>query len=116
MMVKFNSQEELGTFARIHIVTSNDRALLIDPVRYVIEGEFEEGLPKLAPETISEVPADQVQHYLEKGFRWPEAPAPPEPLPDAEQPKIKLPFECSCGQAYRYEWSLKGHRTRTGHA
>jgi hypothetical protein len=30
----------------------------------------------------SEVPADQVQHYLDKGFAWPDVPSPSPPEPE----------------------------------
>lgn len=98
-MPSFESQEQLDTFALSWIVTSNDRALLVHP-----NGG------------ISELPADQVQHYLDIGFRWQEAPPKSGPPPEPAAPKMKLAFSCSCGKAYRYESSLKGHRTKTSHA
>lgn len=86
-MPNFETQEQLDQFIVGHgYVTSNDRALLIDPVRHPIASTFDSsGKPVLTEPTISLVPADQVQHYLDKGFRWPEAPAPPPP----PQPKPK---------------------------
>jgi len=53
-MTIFRNQKELNEHKKEHIVTSGDRALLIHP-----DGK--------AP---FEAPADQVRHYLNKGFKW----------------------------------------------
>lgn len=54
-MAKFRSPKELDIYIqRFGIVSSSHRAILIHP-----NGGTE-----------CEVPADQVQHYLDKGFKW----------------------------------------------
>jgi len=74
-MAKFRSAKELEAYKKnFTIVSCAHKAVLIHPMRHVISGEFDPSdplrEPKLAPETICEVPADQVQHYLDKGFKW----------------------------------------------
>ena len=53
-MTTFRNQKELDEHEEEHIVTSGDRAILVHP----------NGKAKF------EAPADQVQHYLDKGFKW----------------------------------------------
>lgn len=54
-MAKFRSAKELEAYKKaFSIVSSSHKAILIHP-----NGG-----------TLSEVPADQVQHYLDKGFKW----------------------------------------------
>ncbi len=56
-MAKFRSPKELAAYVKAYsIVSSSHKAILIHP----------NGRSKC------EVPADQVQHYLDKGFEWAE--------------------------------------------
>jgi len=75
-MAKFRSARELEAYKKnFTIVSCAHKAVLIHPARYVISGEFEADLPhkpKIAKPKTTEVPADQVQHYLDKGFKWSE--------------------------------------------
>ena len=63
-MAKFRNQKELDTYIKTYgYVSSPHKAVLIDP-----NGNTE-----------SELPADQVEHYLDKGFSWPPEPKPAKP-------------------------------------
>ena len=67
-MAKFRSVAELTTYRRAYtIVTSSHKAILVGP-----DGRE------------TELPADQVQHYLDKGFRWAEGPEAPVAVPEEE--------------------------------
>lgn len=74
-MAKFRSARELESYKlAFGIVTSTHRAVLIHPARITIHGEMDHNLdkPKLREPVTVELPADQVQHYLDKGFKWAE--------------------------------------------
>lgn len=65
-MAKFRSPQELTAYLqRFAKVTSAHKAILVNPTD---EDEIE-------------VPADQVQHYLDKGFEWPQGPSKADPEP-----------------------------------